>query len=114
MTDFKCLDKVIEAICCNCPFGVTGCVDVTEEHCGGCMLFPMKNGTTVGSVPALSLTVNATWLPCTRCHHATLKSVPEDSSLLDVQLNDIMICLNCPAKQLRDCLEEGCAEAACS
>lgn len=65
-----------------------------------------------GLVPGLDCQDNLdsldTWYPCVECERAT---VADD----EIRLNDLEYCsLNCPAKEIRDCLEEQEAEARMS
>lgn len=49
-----------------------------------------------------------TWYPCVECEHATVSGD-------EIRLNDLeYCCLNCPAKEIRDCLEEREAEGRMS
>lgn len=49
-----------------------------------------------------------TWYPCVECEHATMSGD-------EIRLDDLEYCCrNCPAKEIRDCLEEREAEARMS
>lgn len=89
--------------CKDCPIGYLQ-VDGTKISSG-------KPSTVLpgirrpGDDCTYPLTPEHTWIPCLVCKHATV-------TMVDIQLNDLGYCVQrCPAKEIRDFLDEAAAAA---